>query len=126
MDKLKNRAKGGRGEQKIPINTSHFTLNSSLSRVSVYPSSKSETVHKILRQKMKLKQKVTLYNEYEMRDYKTALCESHLVDDLVQDDCIEASFTWPFLIFCGAVLRLEHPTKVGPKMTIRCCQNHPH
>ena len=68
MDKLKNRAKGGRGEQKILINTSHFTLNSSLSRVSVYSSSKSETVYKILRhKKKKLKHKVTSYHEYVVR-----------------------------------------------------------
>ena len=54
------------------------------------------------------------------------LYKSHLVDDFVQDECIEASFTWSFLIFGCAVLRLKHPTKVGPEMTIRCCQNHPH
>ena len=54
-----------------------------------------------------------------------ALYKSHLVDDLVQDDSIETGFTWPFLNFCCAVLRLKHPTKVGPEMTIRCYKNHP-
>ena len=43
---------------------------------------------------------------------------SHLVDDFVQDDCIEAGPTWLFLRFCCAVFGFKHPTKMGPVIIV--------
>ena len=108
------------------------TSDSSQSWVSVKPSPKGEGACKILKQAKHHYQDqfiildgcstklgwdwifwsgVMCVNDMILR---LGLENAHLVNDLAQDDCIETGLTWLFPIFCCALFRFKHPSKMGP------------